>query len=124
MLTMAGIYFFSGFRKLYEAGFYWSLSDNPVNLLRTEWLEQFRDVPAVRVDQFPVLCSIAATAVIVFEMAYPFLLLGRRSRLFAALDAVLFHNLNGYFLKIDFVYLKTAHLSYLNWGKIMGVLGG
>ncbi len=118
MLSMAGIYFFSGFRKLYEAGLFWSVSDNPVNLLRTEWLEQFRDVPVLRVDHWPILCSVAASGVILFELSYPFLLLGRRGRLFLALDAILFHNLNGYFLKIDFVYLKTAHLSYLNWGVI------
>lgn len=122
MLTLAAIYFFSGFRKLYEIGLFWALSDNPVNLLRTEWLEQFEQVPWLRIDRWPLLCKAMAGGVILFELAYPFLLLGRRSRLFAALDAVLFHNLNGYFLQIDFVYLKTAHLSFLDWGGIVRLL--
>ena len=120
MLTLAGIYFFSGFRKLYEIGFFWALSDNPVNLLRTEWLEQFNYLPAIRLDRWPVLCSIGALGVIFFEIAYPFLLLGKRSRIFTAIDVMIFHTLNGYFLKIDFVYLKTAHLSFFNiayWRK-------
>jgi hypothetical protein len=69
MLSMASIYFFSGFRKLYEAGLFWSVSDNPVNLLRTEWLEQFRDVPVLRVDHWPILCSVAASGVILFELS-------------------------------------------------------
>ncbi|MBL0016155.1 MAG: hypothetical protein IPP17_06855 [Bacteroidetes bacterium] len=113
-LTLAGVYFFSGFRKLYEVGFFWALSDNPVNLLRTEWLEQFNDVPWVRVDQWPLLCNVAALGVILFELAYPLMILTPRGRRAAAWEAVLFHNLNGYFLKIDFTYLKTAHLSYFS----------
>lgn len=122
MLTLAGIYFFSGFRKLYEIGFFWALSDNPVNLLRTEWLESFNDVPLIRIDLWPSLCSFGALGVILFELAYPFLLLSKKSRIWAAIDVMLFHTLNGYFLNIDFIYLKTAHLSYFDinyWRKLI-----
>ncbi len=117
MLSLVGIYFFSGVHKLYDAGLFWALSDNPVNLLRTEWLEQFESVPLVRVDLVPWLCKAAAIGVIVFELAYPFMLLGTKSRRIAALEAIVFHNLNGYFLKIDFTYLKAAHIPYFNLQK-------
>lgn len=112
MLTLAGIYFFSGVAKLHSAGLHWALSDNPVNLLRTEWLEQFDTVPFLRVDSLPWLCQIAALGVIVFELSYPLLLLSPRNHVMLAVEAILFHALNGYFLKIDFTYLKAAHGFY------------
>lgn len=112
MLTLAGIYFFSGIAKLQTAGLHWALSDNPVNLLRTEWLEQFETVPAVRLDLVPWLCQAAALGVILFELSYPLLLLNPRNHILLALEVIAFHTLNGYFLKIDFTYLKTAHVAY------------
>jgi predicted membrane protein len=113
-LTLVGIYFFSGVHKLYDIGLFWAMSDNPVNLLRTEWLEQFQNVPIVRVDRFPLLCNVAALGVIVFELAYPLMILSPRTRKFLALEVLAFHNLNGYFLKIDFNYLKATHLMFFD----------
>jgi Vitamin K-dependent gamma-carboxylase len=123
MLTLGGIYFFSGFHKLYDAGFYWALSDNPVNLMRVEWLEEFQQLPAFRADHWPILCSMGAIATIAFEMAYPFLLLSRRAQKYLALSAIAFHNLTGYFLQIDFTILKTAHLPYFDLERVCIWLG-
>jgi hypothetical protein len=111
-LTFVGIYFFSGVHKLYDTGLFWALSDNPVNLLRTEWIEQFDQVPFLRVDKFPWLCKVAAVAVILFELSYPLMIFSRKTRKLLAFEVLAFHNLNAYFLKIDFNYLKAAHLMF------------
>lgn len=122
-LTLVGIYGFSGVHKLYDVGLYWALSDNPVNLLRTEWLEQFQALPWIRVDRWPWLCQAAALGVMLGEITYPIWVLSPRGRVMAALGAISFHNLNGLLLKIDFVYLKTAHLAYFDIGKWVKALG-
>lgn len=116
------IYFFSAIGKLWLTGFKWALSDNIVNLMRLEWFEHYAETPFLRLDNFPVLCSILGISVILFELFYLFLILFPKTRKYAALSAIAFHISNDYFLKIGFEYLQYLNSFHLDWNEILNRL--
>ncbi len=114
-LQIGVLYFSSAVGKLWDAGWTWALSDNIVNLMRLEWLEQYAEVPVLRMDRFPWLCRLAGTMVILFELAYIFLILTPRTRVTTALSAIGFHLSNAYFLSIDFAFLQYMNGYHFDW---------
>ena len=118
LVLLGGIYFFSGIWKLLDAGFFWALSDNPVNLLRLEWFENFDAVPWIRIDRFPVLCSFGALLAILIELAYPFMILTRGGRFWAMIELLVFHKMNHYFLNIGFQPLQKLQMVNVDWVNI------
>lgn len=113
-LQLALVYFFSGMGKLWQGGLGWALSDNLVHLMRLEWLENYGQVPAIRLDNYPLLCRIGGTGIILFELAMPFLILTPKTRVGAALGAIGFHNVTDYFLNIDFTFLQNLQFYHLD----------
>lgn len=108
-LQLSMLYFFSGVGKLRLGGLEWALSDNLIYSFRLEWLEQYNSVPGFRIDHYPWLCRIGAVGVIIFELSVPFLILSPRTRIPTALAAIGFHFLTGYFLLIDFIFLRLLN---------------
>ncbi len=113
-LQLALVYFFSGMGKLWQGGFEWFLSDNLVHLMRLEWLENYGNVPAIRLDNYPVLCRIGGTGIVLFELFMPFLILTPKTRVAAAVGAISFHNITDYFLNIDFIFLQNLQAFHLD----------
>lgn len=111
------IYFFAGSWKLLAVGLDWCLSDNLVNIMRWEWVENYDQVPAIRIDKAPWLVRLAGLGVIFLEMLFIVLILKPRTRIFAFLAGLGFHESNGYFLKIRFANLQQSYLSMLDWKK-------
>ena len=109
------IYFFAGFDKLWSAGFDWALSDSMINQILIEWVQHYDWKPAIRIDHYPNLIKFGGLVVILFELAFPFLLFKFRHRVFAIIAGLSFHNINGYFIKISFPHLQALYIFFLNW---------
>lgn len=118
-LQLGLIYFFSAIGKLWSGGLHWPLSDNLVYLMQLEWLENYGDVPAIRLDKFPILCRFLSSGVIAFELAYVFLIFSPKIRPMVGLAALGFHTMTGYFLNIDFAFLKILNTLHLDIYKGM-----
>ncbi|MEQ3674742.1 MAG: hypothetical protein ABNH19_06145 [Dokdonia sp.] len=114
-IHLAMIYCFSGIHKLWDTGLYWALSDNIVNQIRLEWIENYDMVIGYRVDQFPILLRIGALGVIFFEIVYPLFLLKPATRFINFMGAWMLHLTAGYLMNIDFVNLRRSHFSMVNW---------
>lgn len=109
------IYFFAGFDKLWSAGFDWALSDSMINQILIEWVQNYDWKPAIRIDHYPNLVKFGGLMVILFELAFPFLLFKFRRRVFAIISGLSFHNINGYFVGISFPHLQALYIFFLNW---------
>lgn len=119
-IMLAIIYFFAGVHKLWESGLEWALGDSMIDQIRWEWVENYDKVPAFRIDHYPVLAKVGGVLVIVFECLYPLLIFHRRARLMAVLGAFILHISIGYFMNIDFVYLRYISLTYIDWNGMFG----
>ncbi|MBL4707201.1 MAG: UbiA family prenyltransferase [Flavobacteriales bacterium] len=116
-ITLASIYCCSGFHKLWDTGLYWALSDNLINQIQLEWIENY-DVPTeLRIDRYPSLLKLSGILVILFEIIYPFFLLKPATRFINFAGSWMLHLTAGYFLNIDFGYLRRMHYSLFNWKK-------
>jgi len=118
-LQVGLIYFYSAVGKLWLSGLEWALSDNLVHLMRLEWLENYGDIPWVRLDNYPILCKLAAVSVIVFELTYIFLILTPKTRIAGVFSAVFFHTMTGYFLHINFIFIRDLNLFHLDWHQLL-----
>jgi hypothetical protein len=116
-ITLGIVYCCSGFHKLWDTGLFWALSDNLSNQIQLEWVEQYDTVSAIRIDQYPILLKIGGIGIILLEIVYPIFILKSYTRIFAFAGAWSLHLSAGYFLSIDFISLRIANLSYLNWMK-------
>lgn len=123
-MLLAVIYCCSGFHKLWDTGLFWALSDNLVNQIQLEWVENYDTITAIRIDRYPALLSIFASGVIIMEIIYPLFIFKARTRILALLSAWSLHLSAGYFLFIDFFHLRIVNLSYINWSKWMGRILG
>jgi hypothetical protein len=109
------IYFFAGVYKLWDAGIYWALSDSMVNQLFVEWVQHYDWKPAIRIDHYPNLVKLGGLLVILFELAFPFLLFKFRHRIVAILGGLALHKNAGYFMKITFMDLQKMYIFFMNW---------
>jgi hypothetical protein len=111
-LWLGLIYFFPGAHKLRAGGIGWITGDGLVNQMHFKWFEA-GDVPWPRIDQAPLLLSIAAGLVVAFELAMPSLVLWRKTRLVALAGGVVFHLSAGHFLDVLFPGLLACYVVLL-----------
>lgn len=117
-IQLALIYFFSGIHKLWDVGLYWALSENLVNQVMLEWVENYDVVLGFRIDDYPIVAKMGAVCVVLFEILYPVFLLSSRTRWINLIGAWVLHLSAGYLLNIDFLSLRKTSLSYVNWTSI------
>lgn len=118
------IYFFAGFFKLWESGFAWALSDSMIRLVQIEWFEHFDTVSSWRVDKIPVLLKIGGLGVIMFEMAYLFMLFKKRLKWVSVFGALAMHNFLGKVMYISFFsLLQVFYLVFIPWNWILTKIG-
>lgn len=116
-LLLGIIYCCSGFHKLWDTGLFWALSENLTRQIQLEWIENYDVISAFRIDQYPTLLKIGGIGVILFEITYPLLLLKPATRILNFLGSWSLHLTAGYFMNIDFAYLRRIHFSLFNWEK-------
>jgi hypothetical protein len=112
------IYCFSGFHKLWDTGLYWALSDNIINQIQLEWVENYDIILGYRVDKYPILLKAGALILIIFEIIYPIFLLKPFTRWLNFTGAWILHLTAGFLLNIDFVNLRMMHFSLINWVNV------
>lgn len=118
-ISLAIIYFFAGIHKLWESGLEWALGDSMVNQIQWEWVENYDKIPAFRIDHYPILAKTGGLLVIIFECIYPIFIFSKRLRWMALFGAFAMHLTIGYFMNIDFVFLRLLSLSYIDWHGII-----
>lgn len=116
VLCMAIAYFFAGLWKIINVGTFWFTPTNFINQLHTKWHELHTLNLPLRVDTLPWLCAAAAAFTIVLELGWgPLALAGPRSRVLAALGALLFHATTWLFLRINFLHMAWMQVVLIDW---------
>lgn len=116
-ITFGSIYCCAGFYKLWDTGLYWALSENLVNQIQLEWVENYDVVTNFRIDKHPTLLKFSGILVILFEITYPIFLIRPATRFINFAGSWVLHLTAGHFLSIDFAYLRKMHFSLFNWNK-------
>jgi hypothetical protein len=114
MLLIGSIYFFAGLWKFVIGGIGWATSDNMKYILHAQWF-RLDWMPAFRIDQYPLLYKAAGIGVIVFELAFIFLLFFPRLRRFAAFGGLLFHLSVYFFAHINFWTLALCYVVFIDF---------
>ncbi|MFN8287342.1 MAG: hypothetical protein U0V74_11335 [Chitinophagales bacterium] len=112
-LMLGVIYTFSGLRKLWDAGLAWALSDHFVYQIQQEWIEHYFTVPAIRIDHYPLMAEWGGMAIVLFEIAFIFLVFYPWGRWLSFFGGLAFHNIAYYFLYIGFQDLQKVYFSFL-----------
>lgn len=118
------IYFFPGAWKLASSGWSWAWSDNLINQMHWKWLQYGGWTPTFRVDHHPLLCRLAATATIMFELSFPFLVFVRRLRAPAVAAAIAFHVATYVFMRISFAPLWLCYTVFFDWATLGRAVDG
>lgn len=113
------IYFFPGFHKLLESGWDWATGPHVVAQMHAKWFEM-AELPALRIDRYPALCSLGGHAVLLFELGFFLLASQRRTRLVAVCLGLGFHWATQAFFFIPFVSLWACYVVLLPWGTLPG----
>ncbi len=111
---VAAIFFFPGFWKLRSAGLEWILSDNLRNQMWWKWFQFGGFRPWLRIDRLPWLCRLLAGSAVFFELAFPLLVLFRRTRWIALAGALVFHAFTSLFMRIEFPSLWLCYVVFLD----------
>jgi len=122
-LLMGVIYFSAGFWKVWTAGVGWAWSDNPRNMMYNKWMELSGWLPVFRIDQYPLLYKLSATATIVFELSFIFLIFFAGVRYLAPVGGLLFHNMTNLFMRISFWNLQVCYVAFVDWARLFRSLG-
>lgn len=122
-VTFGVVYFFPGFQKLWTAGFDWALSDSMLNQIFVEWHQHYGWRSFIPVERFPNLVKLGGLWVILFEMAFPFLLLHERTRKFAVIGGISFHVVTGLVLRIWFPPVLFMYIFFIDWAKLFRIKG-
>jgi hypothetical protein len=105
----AAIYFFPGLHKILRSGIAWAISDNLRNQMYWKWA-QYGQKPTFRLEHPSWLFPLMGITVLVFELGFPFLLLHRRTRVFAAVAGVGFHIMTEILFLIPFASLWITYV--------------
>ncbi len=119
MILMGVIYLFPGLWKICRSGLDWALSDSPKLMMYQEWRAYGNWLPWFRLDQHPWLYHVGALSVILFELSFLFLLLGRRTRLLAGAMGLSFHMMTYLTLNIEFETLRNCYVVFVDWGRLL-----
>jgi predicted DCC family thiol-disulfide oxidoreductase YuxK len=122
-LLMGIIYFFAGFWKVWYVGVDWAWSDNLKFIMYAKWADLGGWTPVFRIDQYPVLCKLAALGAVGFEMSFVFLIFSKRFRLFAPLGGLVFHTMTEIFMRISFRSLLRCYVAFFDWHAIFHHIG-
>ncbi len=114
-LLIGIIYFFPGFWKLWSGGLEWAFSENLKWMLWRKWIDGLGWPPPFRIDNYPLLYQGAAAAVIVFELAFVFLLFFPRLRLIAVAGGLVFHHMTRVLMAIYFKTLVYCYVVFIDW---------
>jgi Vitamin K-dependent gamma-carboxylase len=111
------VYFFPGFHKLLESGWEWAAAPHVVAQMHVKWFEM-ADVPWLRIDRYPWLCSLGGHAVLLFELGFFPLVSWRKTRTLAAGMGLAFHWSTQAFFFIPFVSLWACYVVLAPWGSL------
>lgn len=113
----ACIYFFPGFWKFAISGWEWAISDNLKFKMYSAW--RGKDyLPAFRIDQSDALLQLSALMTVLWEIAFPLLILFRRTRWLALVGGILFHWGVWEFMRIGPPLILLAYVVFVDWGAI------
>ncbi len=115
-LSIGLIFFFPGVWKWQAQGLGWALSDNLLNQMRFKWL-QYHQLPALRLDQYPLLLKAGGIGVLLLETSLLPLLLLRKTRTVAVILLFLFHATTRMFFFISFSSLWACYTVFLPWSR-------
>jgi predicted DCC family thiol-disulfide oxidoreductase YuxK len=122
-LLMGVIYFFAGFRKVWDNGGDWALSDNLKFIMYAKWLDLGGWTPVFRIDQYPFLYKLAAVGTIFFEMSFIFLIFSKKVRLLAPISGIFFHTMIDFFMRISFKSILRCYVAFFDWHAIFRRVG-
>ncbi len=122
-LLIGIIYFFPGFWKFWQSGFDWALSENLKFTMYERWLLLGGWVPPFRLDLHPLLYKLLAMVTIIFEVAFIWLIVFPRLRIFAVLGGLAFHQMSGAFMRIAFSTLQRCYVVFFDWDAIFRRIG-
>ncbi|MFY9619537.1 MAG: DCC1-like thiol-disulfide oxidoreductase family protein [Pyrinomonadaceae bacterium] len=122
-LLMGVIYFSAGFWKVWTAGVGWAWSDNPRNMMYNKWMELSGWTPIFRIDHYPLLYKLSATATILFELSFIFLIFFASVRYLAPIGGLLFHNMTNVFMRISFWNLQACYVAFVDWNRLFRFFG-
>ena len=119
MLHLGIYYFFSGFHKFVSVSDWWTwaFSDNPKILLYQKWFAgDF--YPAFRMDQFPLLLQWSMFAVLLWEIAFVFILFIPKLRIALVSFGVVFHSAVLVLMRINFFALMSSYVAVIDWFRM------
>jgi hypothetical protein len=108
------IYLFPGLHKLLESGWQWGSAPHVVAQMHAKWF-QTAELPFLRIDRYPWLCSIGGHSVLLFELGFFPLVSWRKTRSLAALLGLGFHWATQAFFFIPFVSLWACYVVLAPW---------
>jgi hypothetical protein len=111
------IYFFPGLHKLLESGWDWAAAPHVVAQMHAKWF-QMAELPWLRIDRYPWLCSLGGHAVLLFELGFFPLVSWRKTRTLAALLGLGFHFATQTFFFIPFVSLWACYVVLAPWHRL------
>ena len=122
-ILMGIVYLFPGLWKLWLSGDRWFFGDALASHMYVKWAE-LRWVPDLRIDRVPWLARAAGLGAIAFELSFLPLVLHRRTRAFAAVAGLAFHNLSNALMGISFFWLQLMYASFVPWSRWLAPLLG
>ncbi|HEY6929010.1 MAG TPA: HTTM domain-containing protein [Thermoanaerobaculia bacterium] len=115
-VLMGIVYLFPGLWKLWISGDRWFFGHALASHMYVKWAE-LRWIPAIRLDRVPGLARAAGLAAIAFELTFLPLVFHRRTRAFAAVAGLAFHNLSSALMGISFFWLQLMYASFVPWSR-------
>jgi hypothetical protein len=123
-ILMGIVYLFPGLWKIWLSGDRWFFGDALASHMYVKWAE-LRWVPDHRIDRVSWLARAAGLGAIAFELSFLPLVLHRRTRAFAAVAGLVFHNLSNALMGISFFWLQFMYASFVPWSRWLAPpLGG
>jgi len=120
-VLFGAVYLFPGLWKLYAPG--WFTSDRLKGLLYDKWVEYPGWTPMIRIDQMPTVLAVLASGAVLFEVGFSVAILLDRTRPFAVVAGLLFHNITNGIMRISFLTLQYMYLVFLDWASIFDSYG-
>jgi hypothetical protein len=111
-LLLGCVYFFPAVHKLIGLGPQFISAEHQIHEMHAKWF-QFARLPLLRIDHYPLLCSLGAVLVLCFELSFLLLVQLRRTRLIAAAFGLLFHLGTSVFFFIHFPSLWACYAMLL-----------
>lgn len=117
------IYFFPGFWKLWRCGSDWVFGNYVALFIYSRSIVGDPSLgPLIRIDQYQDLCKLSGLFTILFELSFIFLILFRRTRMFAVFMGVIFHCATFIFMGISFWALQACYVVFFDWSAILAKL--